>query len=371
MIYAAARTEVSEEEIVALFEEALAALGEGDSRARAQALQAYGMARGGAGHPAEARRHLSEAADVSRRRDDRDVLAGALAATIIQTAFEDPDHAVKAYAELEALGSDDASVGEETLGIPPLLMAGFPCVAALRSLGRTEEAEVLSLRVQEIPMGGLDPILMMIRHYGLANRLMALGDLAGSLREARLCLDEAQRQTNQGGRAIGHNALALACWRAGRLEEAEEHLNGSIESGLERRANAAIGVNGLAWLSQLRLERGDRAGARAAAERGLEFAVSRGLVAGEVHNRLALARLLLAERPSDWAGRARAEIDRAEEQARSRGHLGEVARVEELRDELAQAEGDAAGSERARNEAARLHRLCGDEWAADHVLSAK
>jgi hypothetical protein len=77
--------------------------------------------------------------------------------------------------------------------------------------------------------------------------------------------------------------------------------------------------------------------------------------------------VLLAEAGGEAAAAAREEIDRAEALARERSLHVTLAQVEEARAELAALDGDAAARERAPREAARLHRACGDTWAAERA----
>jgi hypothetical protein len=82
---------------------------------------------------------------------------------------------------------------------------------------------------------------------------------------------------------------------------------------------------------------------------------------------VARARVLLAGDGAKAREAACEEIDRAETLARERGLHVTLALVEEARAELAALAGEGAARERALREAARLHRVCGDAWAAEQA----
>jgi hypothetical protein len=71
LVYAAARSEVPEAEVVALFDAALAAIPEDDKVSRAQLFGVYALVRGSAGHREEALRLLEEALATIRPLGER------------------------------------------------------------------------------------------------------------------------------------------------------------------------------------------------------------------------------------------------------------------------------------------------------------
>jgi len=223
------------------------------------------------------------------------------------------------------------------------------------------------LRLREIASGSGNPIERGSLHGSVSMWLARRGDLAGALEEARHNFEQSRRTSNPISRSGAHSTLAFALARAGRHAEAERELEGAIRIGLDGRVSAIAGVHNLSRLALLRLARGDPSGAREAAERGLDFAVDHGLGGGEAACRVARARVLLAEAGAKAIAAAREEIDRAEELACERGLQATLALVEEARAEIAALEGDGAARERALREAARLHRACGDEWAAEQA----
>jgi GrpB-like predicted nucleotidyltransferase (UPF0157 family) len=77
--------------------------------------------------------------------------------------------------------------------------------------------------------------------------------------------------------------------------------------------------------------------------------------------------VLLAEGGEERIAAAREEIERAEVLAAERKLHVTLAQLQEARAELAGLEGDPAAQERALREAARLHRACGDTWAAEQA----
>jgi ATP/maltotriose-dependent transcriptional regulator MalT len=204
-------------------------------------------------------------------------------------------------------------------------------------------------------------------HTTASNWLARRGDLAAALEEARRAFAQSQRASNPVIVGFAHSALAFASVRAGRHAEAERELESAIRIALDGRVSALHGVNQLNLLALLRFARGDLAAAREAAERAFDFAVGHQLGGAEAGSRVALARVLLAENNLKATPAAREEIDRAEVLARERGLHLTLALVEETRAEIAAFERDGAARERALREAARLHRLCGDTWAAEQV----
>jgi class 3 adenylate cyclase len=367
LIYAGARSELPDEEVGALFEAALRDLGDGDSPARAGALVAYALARSPRGYVAEARELALEAAAISRRLGDPAAIASSLGVSAITCQFEYPARTVEFYREVDEICGGDPSVGAE-LGMPPLAMATLTASHAMCELGRGEEAEVLYPRLRAI-CANQDGIEQLMLRFVEALRAGRNSDLAGALEAARRCRELSQGFSNPLTVAMGHSALGRACWRAGRLDEAEQELERTIEVGLDRRLYAELGVSALALLSQLRLERGRIEAARQVAERGLRSADELGLQVPAAASRVSLARILLAERGAEGIDAARAELEQAESLARERGIQTLLALAQEAHAEIAALEGDPEARERALHEAARLHRTCGDRWAAERVES--
>jgi len=280
---------------------------------------------------------------------------------------EAPERIVELVHELEATCAKDPSIGGAMLGLRPLVIGGFFNQLALISAGRAREAEALLPRLLELAGGSSNPIERGMFHQNMSRWLGRRGDLAGALEEMHRAVEQSQRTSNPTSRAAVHASLALASRRAGRLAEAERELEAAIRIGFDGHVSATAGTHWLSQLATVRLALGNPAGARGAAERGLEFALAHRLGGAEAGNRVALARVLLAEKGLNATRAAREEIDRAEALARERGLQVMLALVEETRAELAALEGGGAERERALREAARLHRLCGDAWAAEQV----
>jgi ATP/maltotriose-dependent transcriptional regulator MalT len=203
--------------------------------------------------------------------------------------------------------------------------------------------------------------------FSASRWLAQRGDLDGALEDARRSSEQSQRTSNPVPRAFSHSALAFALARAGRHAEAERELECAIRIGLDGRVSAIAGVHDLSRLARLRVVQGDLVGARQAAQRGIDFAVAHRLGGAEAACRVARVHVLLAEDGAKGVAAALEEIERAEALARERGLHGTLALVEETRAEIAALENDPDARERALREAARLHRACGDTWAAEQV----
>jgi class 3 adenylate cyclase len=367
VIYAAARSEVPEAEIVALFDAALRAIPGDDPTSRAQLFMVYALVRSGAGHRDEALRMLDEALATTRRLGDPRLLADALVIGTLVTSFdEEPERVVELSGELESLCAGDPSVGG-LIGLAPLVIGGFQGQRALIQLGRAAEAEALLLRLRELTSGFRSPIEWFALHSLASISLARRGDLDGALEEARRSFEQSQRTSNPVSRAMAHSALAFASGRAGRLAEAERELEHAIRIGLDGRVTVGAAATWSGLLATVRLVRGDLAGAEKAAELGLETALRHGFGGAEAANRVARARVLIAGDGAKAREAACQEIDRAETLARERGLHVTLALVEEARAELAALAGDGAARERALREAVRLHRACGDTWAAEQA----
>jgi class 3 adenylate cyclase len=368
LIYAASRSDVPEEEIVSLFEAALGATPEGDSLARAQLFLVYALVRSAAGHRDEALRLFDDALSTTRRLENRDLLAGALLiGALVAHVDEAPERVVELSRELEATCAADPSIGSGLIGLRPSVIGVGQRQFALVQLGRASEAEALMLKLRELASGSGNPIERSSVHGCVSMRLARGGDLAAALEEARHNFEQSQRTSNPISRSGAHSTLAFALVRSGRHAEAERELEDAIRIGLDGRVSAISGAHSLSRLSLLRLERGDLAGAREAAERGLDFALAHHLGGAEAANRLARAHVLLAETGAGAIATASEEIGRAEALACERGLHVTLALVEEARAELAALAGDGAARERALREAVRLHRACGDTWAAEQA----
>ena len=148
---------------------------------------------------------------------------------------------------------------------------------------------------------------------------------------------------------------------AGRLDEAVEQLEQAKVIGIDGRVMRHLAPTILGALSAAELERGNAEAARRAAECGIEVSREMDLRHGEALGHMALARALVASQESDAA---EAALAHAAELATMTGARDLPPRIEEVRAELAQLRGDAAGRQRALCEAARLHRENGEEWMA-------
>ena len=280
---------------------------------------------------------------------------------------EAPERITELFRELEATCAGDPSIGGAMLGLRPLVIGGFFNQLALISAGRAREAAALLPRLLELTGGSGNPIELGMLHQGAARGLGRRGDHAGALEAIHRAVEQIQRTSNPTSRAAVHASFAVVARRAGRLAEAERELEAAIRIGLDGHVSATAGTHWLGQLATLRLELGNPAGAREAAERGLAFALEHQLGGAEAANRVALARVLLVEQGEKATRIAREEVDRAEALARERNLQTVLALVEETRAELAALEGDGAARERALREAARLHRACGDALAAEQL----
>ena len=117
----------------------------------------------------------------------------------------------------------------------------------------------------------------------------------------------------------------------------------------------------------MRLERGDEPEARALAESALDEAVALGMLGIQAVTRLQRARVWIAIGREDELAPARDEIEHAEALARERGLQILLADAQALRAKLAKREGDEIEHARARDEAVRNYRRCGDQLAADRA----
>jgi adenylate cyclase len=368
LVYAASRSELPEEEIAALFEAALGATPEGDSIPRAQLFLVYALARSGAGHRAESLRLFDEALATTRRLGNRDLLAEALwVGSLVTAADEDPERTVELVRELEAVCSEDPSIGGALIGGRPLVFGRYQCYRALVALGRAPEAESLLIWLRGIVTESVDPLERSVLHSCVSNWLARSGNVDGALEEARRSFEQSQWTSNPLSRGGAHAALGFALARAARHAEAEREFEESIRIALDGRTIAIVGAQHLSRLGLLRLARGDLAGAREAIRRGLDFALAHGLGGTEAANRAALAHVLVVEGGAGALAAARVEIDRAEALCRERSVASTLALVEEARAEVAALEADGAAREQALREAARLHRACGDTWAAEQA----
>ena len=368
LIYAAARSEVPESEVVALFDAALRAIPGDDSLSRAQVFAVYALTRVGAGHRDEALRLLDDALATARRLGDRDLLAETLSiGALVASCDEAPERVVEHFREIETICAGDPAIGGRLIGFSPLIIGCLQSQLALVQLGRAADAEAQLIRLREHVSASSSPIEWGMLHNSASTWLARRGDLAAAHEEARRAFEQSQRTSNPIMRASAHSSLAFVSERAGRHAEAERDLESAIRIALEGRVSAISGVHQLHRLAMLRLAREDVAGARGAAQRALDFALEHQLGGAEAGSRVALARVLLAEKVVKATRAAREEIDRAEVLARERGLHLTLAWIEQTRAEIATLEGDGAARERALREAARLYRACGDAWAAEQV----
>ena len=137
-----------------------------------------------------------------------------------------------------------------------------------------------------------------------------------------------------------------------------------MELGLDRPVAVGSGLFALEMLAGIRREQGQLAEARSLLERSLETSLHLGLQLSQALGRVGLARVRIAEGGADAGKEARRDIEAAERIFAELGHCAGLAQVAEARADLADFEGDDDARREALEEAARLHRSCGDEVIA-------
>jgi tetratricopeptide (TPR) repeat protein len=179
------------------------------------------------------------------------------------------------------------------------------------------------------------------------------GDIAGGLDSASRALELAEGTTNAMLRAITYFTRAQLLWRADQIEAGIEALGRAIDLAYNGRVNRPSAASWLGYRGRMRLEAGDPQGALADVERGRELARTTQSRSAEAMNDLWRGCALQSLAADGADAELRAAIDRAETTA---GEIGSVF----LAAHASEAAGDWA-------EAARRHRLCGDDWAAQRA----
>ncbi len=137
-----------------------------------------------------------------------------------------------------------------------------------------------------------------------------------------------------------------------------------MELGLDRPVAVGSGLNALAMLAGIRREQGRLAEARVLFERGLETSLRLGVQLLQALGQVGLGRVRIAEGGANAGAEARRNIEAAERIFAELGHCTGLAQAAEARADLAELEGDDGARREALEEAARLHRSCGDEVIA-------
>ncbi len=265
---------------------------------------------------------------------------------------------------LERLTKGDPSLGSEIIGAKPIVLGGFGGLMVLRNLGRADEAAALTDRLLEVLGEELVPV-----EEGLLFGALALQDAAAGRAEAaqrRLQRAEAAlgKMSNPGA-ATSHAFVAGIVWlRIGSLDEAARAFERVVELGLDRAVSTGQGLSALGMLAGIRREQGRLAEARALLERSLEISLRRGVRGLQAFGRVGLSRVRIAEGGTDAGEEACRDIEAAERIFAELGHCAGLAQVAEARADLAELEGDDGARREALEEAARLHRSCGDEVIA-------
>ena len=152
--------------------------------------------------------------------------------------------------------------------------------------------------------------------------------------------------------------------RIGSLDEATRAFERVVEFDPDGAVASGVGLGALGMLAAVRREQGRLAEARALLERSLEASRRLGVRASQAFGRVGLTRVRIAEGGSDAGREARRDIEAAEHIFAELGHCAGLAQLAEAQADLAEFEGDADARREALEEAARLHRSCGDEVIA-------
>jgi adenylate cyclase len=363
MIYSAARSDLPEEEVRALFEDAFGS-GE-ESVAHARALTTYGVAlAAGPGRLPEARDVIERGIEMARSLGASDVLASGLAAAMLVETSEWPRRALDWLAELERLTEGDPSLGSAAIGARPILLGRVMGLMALRNLGRVDEAAAAADRLREASRGELVPV-----EESLLFEVLALQDAsAGRAEAAQRYLQRAEaalgKMSNPGAQP-NHAWVAGMVWLClGSTDEAALAFERAVELGLDRAVATGAGLSALGMLAGIRREQGRLAEARALLERSLETSLRLGIRVASAFGRVGLSRVRIAEGGADADEEARGDIEAAERIFTELGHCAGLAQVAEARADLAELTGDDGARREALEEATRLHRSCGDEVIA-------
>jgi tetratricopeptide (TPR) repeat protein len=331
---------------------------------RTASLGLYALMRNGVGEVAEARRLGARALEMARRLGEPETLAAALFyVCIVYPSAEYPEENARFVAELDALCTEDTSLGMSILGFRPWVATFVLSAPGLVRLGRGADLEAHSAASRQRLGESRDAPENVMFHSIAAYVRARRGDTDAALEHGRQALEWASGLQNLVMQANASYARGAALLVAGRCDEAVALIERTIELGYDvARPSAAT-----TWLSNLanaHLKRGDAGAAIAVAERGIALSRQVGYRRAEATNALWLARAQIAA--GDLAS-AEIGIDRVAEQATALEARDLLPVVEEARAALARSRDDAAGCERALRAAARLHRKNGEEWLAVQV----
>jgi tetratricopeptide (TPR) repeat protein len=367
MIYSAARSNLPEEEVTALFDDAFGS-GE-ESVAHARALVYYGAALMGPGRSPEAIEVLERGIAMSRSLGARDVEAAALATGIIASVSEAPRRAAEWLGEIERLTEGDPSLGGADMGVKPILLARFAGFMALRNLGRAEEATPLADRLLEATGEDLAPVEENLLFAVLALRDAAAGRAEAAQRKLQRADAMMGKLSNPAAQPNHAMATGLIGLRIGSIDEAARAFERAVELGLDRGAAVGAGVSSLGMLAGIRRAQGRLSEARALLERGIETAHRLGVRGHQAFGRVGLSRVRIAEGGADAGEEAGRDIEVAQRIFAELGMCSGLAQVAEARADLAELAGDDGARREAIEEAARLHRSCGEEVMARLVAA--
>jgi class 3 adenylate cyclase len=354
VVYAASRSDTPEAEVDALVDQALQSLGDADTPARVNMLGTCALVRAGAGFTDQALAYANEALATARRLDDPSLIASTIGVAISAcNSWERPTEVVTLYEELEEVCRGNASDLRGFLGARALIIGGGMSAMALNNLGRGDEATALVRRLVEETAGTEDAMEQLMSAFLQTGEQSRRGDIAGGLDSASRALELAEGTTNAMLRAITYFTRAQLLWRADQIEAGIEALGRAIDLAYNGRVNRPSAASWLGYRGRMRLEAGDPQGALADVERGRELARTTQSRSAEAMNDLWRGCALQSLAADGADAELRAAIDRAETTA---GEIGSVF----LAAHASEAAGDWA-------EAARRHRLCGDDWAAQRA----
>ncbi len=271
----------------------------------------------------------------------------------------DFEEALRFNVEALELLDRDSTLGFELVGYEPGPRGRASRALWLAHLGRFDEAESHLTRGLEEARSGNDPVLQALSHMMAAWVRTLEGDVGAALALARHAVQFAQRLATGGVLGGVHYVLARALVADGQYPEAVEAVEAANQAGSGIITVFCSAIRPLALLGA-----GDAEGARAAADEAVETTRRGGARTIECEARIARATVMVRTEGRSARAAIEEELAALEQLASEIGYRTALAQAHEIRAELAETEGDAAGRERELREA---HRLFAEMGAAGHA----
>jgi class 3 adenylate cyclase/tetratricopeptide (TPR) repeat protein len=337
------RLGLDDDEVAEVFAEGMELARESDDKRTMSAVQgAYGIARGMVGDVREALAVIEEARELAQQAGDAELTAATSNAYWLSLAGRPGEALVDIDETLERSGADP-TIGRTVLGFSMFIWAvGFRAGTILPELGRAMDAGPGLDRALELAREHGDVESLGWTHSTYAFLAWFTGDEEEGVAHGRQGVEIAERLGSSFSQIVAYLGLGQAHVVREEWNEASGAAEQALEIIRETRTGLQYGSSSLSILALAQLGRGEGELAASTARRGVDLAVSQGLLGYECRCRVALAQALTAQTSQGAHATAREELGRALTLVAETGAVGLEPHVRHALAALAWTEGDRA-----------------------------